>query len=51
MAEAQTKYENDFFENLEVEAMIDDYDHVQFNMHLFTGKNEIFLSKLDSIFD
>ena len=45
------KFENDFFENLELEAMIDDYEYVQFHMHLFTGFNDIFLSKLDSIFD
>ncbi|CDW87345.1 UNKNOWN [Stylonychia lemnae] len=45
------KIENDFFENLELEAMIDHYDHVQLHMHLFNGKDDIVLSKLDSIFD
>ena len=31
--------------------MLDDYDHVQFHMHLFTGFDDITLSKLDSVFD
>lgn len=43
--------ENDFFENLELEAMLDDYDHVPFHMHLFRGMDDIILSKLDSVFD
>eukprot|EP00347_Sterkiella_histriomuscorum_P017301 403349913 len=43
--------ENDFFENLELEAIIDDYDHVQLHMHLFEGTDDVLLSKLDSVFD
>ncbi len=35
------KIENEFLENLELEAMIDDYNHVPFHMHLFTGTNDI----------
>ena len=31
--------------------MIDDYDHLNFHMHLFVGQSDILLSKLDSIYD
>jgi len=49
--EEAKRAEIEFFENFELEAMIDDYEHVHQNMHLFPGKSDILLSKLDSVFD
>jgi len=37
--------------NIELETMLNDYDEVAFHMHLFSGEDDIILTKIDNIID
>jgi hypothetical protein len=50
VGEEMEKVEN-LFNNIEIETMMNDYTDVQFHMHLFSGSDELLLTKIDAVFD